>query len=408
MPMRRINVGHIEIGAKEREAVLRVLDSHRISEGDMTRTFEERWADFIGTKYCVATSSGTAALITALTAFKYLHGLEKRPKVITSPLTYISDANAITLTGLQPVFVDVDPVTLCITPENIRCLLKNAKDVSEYSAILAVDLMGYPAKLDEIRAIAKEYNLLLIDDAAEAHGTIYNGKKCGSNCDAGVFSFYIAHNLSAGEMGAITTDDFEVYHLAKKIKSNGRYCKCSICLRQKGKCPSIGDYNGHDDLDPRFLHDVVGYNFKVMEFQSAIACAQIDKVNEIIKIRQNNVKYLNEGLKEFSDILQLPLYSDKVSYLAYPVIIKKLDVITRRDIRLALERRRIETRPLFGCIPTQQPAYHNLKDEYLGKLPNAEYIGANGFYVGCHQYLVREDLDYIISAFSDILKERNV
>lgn len=406
--MRRINVGHIEIGGKEREAVLKVLDSHRISEGEMTRAFEERWADFIGTKYCVATSSGTAALITSLTTFKYLHGLEKRTKVITSPLTYISDANAITLTGFQPVFVDVDPVTFCITPENIKNHLKNAKDIAEYSVILAVDLMGYPAKLDEIREIAKEYNLFVIDDAAEAHGTIYKGKKCGSNCDAGVFSFYIAHNIAAGEMGAITTDNCEVYHLAKKIKSNGRCCKCNICIRHQGKCPSLHHYNGHDDLDPRFLHDVIGYNFKVMEFQSAIACVQLDNVNEIIKNRQCNVKYLNKGLKEFSDILQLPLYSDEVSYLAYPVVIKKLDIITRREMRLALEKRGIETRPLFGCIPTQQPAYYNLKDGYLGRLPNAEYIGANGFYIGCHQYLLREDLDYIISVFSEIFKKKNV
>jgi dTDP-4-amino-4,6-dideoxygalactose transaminase len=402
--MRRISVGHIEIGPKEREAVIKVLDSHRISEGDMTREFEEKWASFIGSKYCVATSSGTAALITILSTFKYLYSLDKRPKIITSPLTYISDANAITLTGFQPVFVDIDPVTFCITPENIRKHLESVKDPREYSAILAVDLMGFPARIDEIRSIAEEFKLFVIDDAAEAHGTVYKGKKCGSNSNAGVFSFYIAHNLSAGEMGAITMDDYELYHLAKKIKSNGRYCKCKSCTRHQEKCPTLHNYGGNYDLDPRFLHDVVGYNFKVMEFQSAIASVQIDNIGEIIKKRQENVRYLNSGLRKFNDILQLPFYDDQISYLAYPVVIRRTDKITRRDLRLALEKKRIETRPLFGCIPTQQPAYYDLRNEYLGKLPNAEYIGASGFYIGCHQYLVKEDLDYIIAVFSEIFK----
>ncbi|MDD5476679.1 MAG: DegT/DnrJ/EryC1/StrS family aminotransferase [Candidatus Omnitrophica bacterium] len=405
--MKKINVGNIEIGERERRAVIKVLDSGRISEGEKTREFEKRWADYIGSKYCVATSSGTAALITVLTALKYLHALEGRPKVITSPLTYISDANALTLTGFKPIFVDVDPVTFCITPENIRNYLRKAKDKSEYSMILAVDLMGYPARLDEIKKIAQEYNLLVIDDAAEAHGSVYRGKKCGSNADAGVFSFYIAHNLSAGEMGAITTDNYELYHFCKKVKTNGRYCKCDICLRHQEKCPSLRGYSGEGDFDPRFLHDIVGYNFKITEFQSAIACVQIEDVNKIIKKRQDNLSYLNQGLKELSGILQLPLFSKNVSYLAYPVVIKKPEVISRRELRIKLEKNGIETRPIFGCIPTQQPAYSHLKEEYASVLPNADYIGANGFYIGCHQYFKRRDLDYIISTFKKIIKERN-
>ena len=405
--MKKINVGNIEIGEREKKAVLKVLDSGRISEGVKTREFEKKWADYIGSKYCVATSSGTAALITVLTALKYLHGLEGRPKVITSPLTYISDANALTLTGFKPVFVDVDPVTFCITPENIKKLLSKAKDKSKYSMILAVDLMGYPARLDEIKKIAKEYNLLVVDDAAEAHGSVYKGKKCGSSADAGVFSFYIAHNLSAGEMGAVTTDDYKLYHLCKKVKTNGRYCKCDVCLRHQEKCPAMQDYSQDGDLDPRFLHDIVGYNFKVTEFQPAIACVQIMNIDKIIRKRQDNLKFLNRGLKKLSGVLQLPLFNKDVSYLAYPIVIKRPNIISRRELRIKLEKNGIETRPIFGCIPTQQPAYCHLKEEYKNILPNADYIGANGLYIGCHQYLKRGDLDYIISVFNKIIKEHN-
>lgn len=400
-----ITVGHLEFGPKEREAVLRVLDSGRISEGQKTREFERLWANYTGTKYCVATSSGTASLITVLTALKYMHGLKKRPKVITSPLTYISDANAIVLSGLQPIFVDIDPVTFCITAQSLE---KHFKDFpsKDYGIILPVDLMGYSVQLPEIKKIARKHNLTVVEDAAEAHGTMHKGKRCGSGADAGVFSFYIAHNISAGELGAITTDNHELHNLCRKIKANGRSCSCPVCLRHKGICVSMkGKRFGNNDFDPRFVHDVIGYNFKTMEFQTALACVQIKKVEDIIKKRQENVIYLNRGLEKFKDFIQLPFFSKDTSYLAYPLVIRRPDVISRRELRCKLEERRIETRPLFGCIPSQQPAYAYLKKEYEGKLPNADYAGKNGLYIGCHQYLKKSDLDVIIESFEKVLGE---
>jgi len=354
--IRRISVGCLKIGKEEKNAINGVLDSGRISEGPKTYEFERQWANFIGVKYCVATSSGTAALITALTALKYLYKIENRPKVITSPLTYISDVNALVLSGFEPVFVDVDLHTFCIIPEKIEECLQKADDVSQYSIILPVDLMGYSVELDKIKEIAHRYNLMVLEDSAQAHGTTYKGIKCGSTADAGIFSFYIAHNIQAGEMGAITTNDYEIYRLSKKIKTNGRLCECKVCTREKGKCLFPQPDKEDDDFDPRFLHDLIGYNFKTMEFQAAIALVQLEKIDEIIKKRQRNIEYLNRNLKELSHILQLPLYSEEISYLAYPVVIKNPGIISRKELRSELEKRGIETRPLFGCIPTQQPA----------------------------------------------------
>lgn len=401
--IKKISTGWIEFGEEEKKAINDILNSGRISEGIKTYEFEKKWAKFIGTQYCIATSSGTAALITALTAFKYLYKLEKRPKVITTPLTYISDANALVLSGFEPVFVDIDPHTFCIIPEQIEKHLEEADDINQYSMILPVDLMGYPAELDEIKRIAQKYNLIVLEDAAEAHGTIFKGEKCGSSVDAGVFSFYVAHNIQAGEMGAITTNNYEIYRLSKKIKANGRFCECEVCTRRKGTCPFLQAYQGKDDVDPRFFHDLVGYNFKVTEFQSAIALAQIKRINEIIDKRQRNVRCFNNGLKEFSDIFQLPSNCKEVSFLAYPIVIKKPGIISRKELRQELEKRGVETRPLFGCIPTQQPAYSYLKSLYEDKLPNAEFVGKNGFYIGCHQYLNKEDVDYVISVFREIM-----
>jgi CDP-6-deoxy-D-xylo-4-hexulose-3-dehydrase len=149
-----------------------------------------------------------------------------------------------------------------------------------------------------------------------------------------------------------------------------------------------------------------GFNFKTMEFQAALGLVQLKKAKRILERRQYNVRYLNRGLSPFKKTLQLPIYSENISYLAYPIVIKRPDFISRKTIRHKLEEAGIETRPLFGCVPTQQPAYAYLKKKYKGKLPNAEYVGLNGFYIGCHQYLTKKNLDYIVKIFHKILKLR--
>jgi len=402
--MNKICVGDFVIGEEERRAVNEVLDSERISEGPKVKEFENQWAEFIGTKHCVLFNSGTSAIMAGLAVLKYYKNIKDKKKVITSPLTYIATVNAIVNLGLEPVFVDVDKETFGITPKNIRELLEKVDDVKDYVIILPVHLMGYSCDMDEINKIAKEYGLLTFEDSAQAHGSLYNGKKTGSLSLLSDFSFYIAHNIQVGEMGAITTNNYEIKRLLKKIKANGRLCDCEVCTRAEGLCPKISSYTDGEDFDPRFTHDLIGYNFKTTEFHAALGIVQLKKADEIIKKRQENVKYLNEGLKEFEHLLQLPKYSDGISYLAYPIVIKNPNKISRKKLRLELEKNNIETRPLFGCIPTQQPAYNYLKEQYKDKLPNAEFLGLNGFYIGCHQYLKQEELDYIIKSFKELLE----
>jgi len=403
--MRRIYVGYFKIGDEERKAVNEVLESGRISEGAKVRDFEKIFSEYIGTKYAVAVSSGTAALMAGMTAMIYDENIDVKygTKVITTPLTYIATSNALVTTGFDSVYVDVDEETFGITPENIKEHLENVDDIDQYSFILPVHLMGYPCDMDEINKIAKKYGLQTLEDSAQAHGTLYKGKKTGSLSLLSIFSFYIAHNIQAGEMGAVLTNNAEIARLIKKIKTNGRMCDCPVCLRAQGKCPRLLSYKGDGDFDPRFTHDLIGYNFKTMEFQAALGITQVKKADWITERRRENVKYLNERLEEFSDILQLPKFVDTVSYLAYPIVIKDQNKLSRKKLRRELEKHGIETRPLFGCIPTQQPAYDHLKEKYKDKLLNADYLGKNAFYVGCHQYLDQEDLDYMISIFKDVL-----
>lgn len=374
--MKKIGVGDFRFGEEERAILKEVVDSNRISEARKVEEFEKEFASYIGVKNCIAVSSGSSALICSLSAMKGFKDLRKRLKVITTPLTYVATINSVTTSNFEPVFVDVNKDDFCIDPENIKIHLEKVNK-NEYSIILPVHLMGYPCDMSAINKIAKDNNLLVLEDAAQAHGSIYKNKKAGSLGLMGVFSFYVSHSIPAGEMGAITTDNKEITKIVRLLKDHGRI-------------PG----------DKDFIHHIIGFNFKTTEFCAAIALSQVRKADKIINKRQQNVKYLNDGLERFSDTIKLPMFSENIGYLAYPIVAKK---IKREKLMLELEKRNIETRPLFGCVPTQQPAYSYLKKQYEGKLPNAEYLGKNALYIGCHQYLKQEELDYVIKAFKEIL-----
>lgn len=400
-----VPVGDFKILDDEKAAIIGVLERGKISEWKKVREFERLFARYVGTKYCLTASSGSSALLLGLLALKYDERFPKvrdGAKIITSPVTYIATSNAIMLSNMEPVYVDIDKQTFKLIPEEIERLLAE-EGPDRFAGILPVHLMGYPNDMDEINEIAEKHNLVVFEDSAQAHGTIYKGRKVGSLGLLASFSFFIAHNIQAGEMGCVTTNDARLSTLMRQLKANGRLCECYVCTRSQGKCPILDKYQGEDDLDPRFTHEYIGYNFKTMEFPAALGTCQLHKADWIFKRRQENIRYLNERLKRHSDLFYLPLYSEDISYLAYPMVIKEGAGLSRLWVRNKLREKGVESRPLYGCIPTQQPAYSQFKDRYQGKLPIADYVGRNGFYIGCHQYLEKEELDYIAESFQDML-----
>lgn len=406
--MKKIPVGNFIIGHEEKKAINEVLDSGRISEGKKTMAFQKAFAEYVGTKYCVAVNSGTSALIAGLLALQYCDKypkIKKNAKVITSPISYVATSTAIIHAGMEPVWVDIDNDTYAIDCEQVDSLLK--KSPEKYGLILPVHLMGFPNNIDKLIEIGTKYGVKVFEDSAQAHGSYFqDGKRSGSKGILGIFSFYIAHNIQAGELGAVTTSDSELRDLLIQIKANGRYCACSRCTRHEGVCPYVtNDLNKINQLeDPRFMHTCIGYNFKTMEFAPALALTQLKKAEAIMAKRLENIQGLNKRLEKYSSIFKLPVYNKNVSYLAYPIEILH-NKINRSDLQQRLENRGVETRPLFGCIPTQQPVFGSKREEYLGKLPIAHRLGQRAFYVGCHQYLTEEDLDYIEESFSAIIKE---
>ncbi|MBI4176928.1 MAG: DegT/DnrJ/EryC1/StrS family aminotransferase [Candidatus Aenigmarchaeota archaeon] len=395
----RVKIGDLVFGPEEKRAINELMDNSTISEGAKCKEFESKFADFIGTERCVVACNGTATLMLVMYALRYHSAYKLRggEKVITTPLTYIATSNAIVTAGYEPVYVDINLDDFSISTDQIKAYMEGVDDADQHRAMMPVHLMGYPCDMDEINKIAGRHNMAVVEDSAEAHGSLYKGRRTGSMGLAGSFSFYIAHNIQAGEFGAITTNDAELAGICKRMKGNGRLCYCTVPDIEQGKCP-------HQNMGfhPRYLHDVIGFNFKAMEYQPAIALLQLNVVNDILSKRRENVEYLNDALSTLDGVLQLPTRTDGISFLGYPMLITDKS-FSRDKVSGQLMKAGIENRPIFNCIPTQQPAYAFLKKKYEGKLPNAEFVGNNGLYVGCHQYLKQEELDHIADALKSIL-----
>lgn len=392
---RWIQVGDFRIGDSARRRVGNILDSGRLSEGRYVREFEDRFASWAGARYCAAMSSGTSALLGLFLALRALGDIGRRSSKIYIPaVTYIADANAVVVAGLEPVFVDLEPGGLGMNPAALEEASPEAG-----SAILPVHLFGYPADILKLKAVADIRGAVLLEDCAQAHGTITHGHKVGSFGRAAAYSFYCAHTFAAGELGCVTTDDRQLVRTLRQVKANGRLCSCDRCRRKEGRCPELTE-----TTDPRFTHPIVGLNLKGTEMAAAVALSQLEDADAIISARQRNVQMLSEKLAPFRDFLRLPLPAAGVSHLAYPIVVRPDQCpVSAGTLRQLLEERGVETRPIFPCIPLRQPAYAHLRDIYQGKLPQAEAVSENGLYVGCHQFLKEEDIDYIATAFGEVL-----
>lgn len=251
------------MGAEEETAVLQVLASGRLAQGERVATFEQRFASFCQVQEAVAVSSGTAALHLALLA----HGIGPGDEVITTAFSFAATANAILLAGAIPVFVDIEPDTYTLDPAQVELVV-----TPRTKAILPVHLYGCPCNMERLMQIADAYSLSLIEDACQAHGATFNGKPIGS-FGTGCFSFYATKNMTTCEGGMVTTDDPAI---AEKIR----------LLRNHGQ-------------EARYYHIALGYNLRMTELQGAIGIVQLEKLEAFTRQRIANGTYLTGCLKEY-------------------------------------------------------------------------------------------------------------
>ena len=395
--------GTMSITNSSKKLVAQLMESGRVASGKYVREFEDKFAQLVGVKEAVAVSTGTDADALAL-AVLYDFGAQRGDEVIVPALSFVATGNAVLQAGFRPVFVDIEKETLNINAEKIEEVITD-----KTRAIMPVHLMGKPAEMDKITAIAKKYKLFVIEDAAEAHGGIYKGKNVGTLGDMGAFSLYVAHLISTIEGGIVVTDNPEFAEILRSLRSHGRACKCKECILNTNSGYCGKRFNNPYRRDIRFIFERVGYSSKMNELEAAVGLGNIDAYPVTLNKRRENLKYLMEQFVRFSPYLTTINEEgyEKIGPHAFSIIVGEDVNFTRDELVNYLEKQGIDSRNLFLSMPTQCPGFEFLGFK-LGQFPIAEYIGNNGLHIGVHQDLNKEHMEYFISVVEKFLANNKV
>jgi perosamine synthetase len=357
----RVSIANPDISVAARRNVGNVLAGGHLAEGKEVSAFQSAFAAYTCTARGVATANGTAALHAALHAV----GIGEGDTVLTTPFSFVATANAVRFTGATPVFADVDPKTLNLDPDAVEDRLA-AGDVD---ALLVVHLYGLPAAMDELLALAAEYDIPVVEDCAQAHGAIYDGRPVGSLGDVGCFSFYPTKNMTTGEGGMVVTDDESLADRAARFCDHGRT-------------------SGYEHVE-------VGYNYRMTNVAAAIGRAQLERLPAFVRARRRNAARLSEGLADTA--LELPVVPERSTHAfnQYTVRVGDLD---RDRIHERLDQAGIDTRVYYPTPIHRQPAY----DESAGSYPVAERAATEVLSLPVHPGLDDEDVDRIVTAVREV------
>ncbi|MHC1783129.1 MAG: DegT/DnrJ/EryC1/StrS family aminotransferase [Anaerolineaceae bacterium] len=356
-----INMAKPQIGPDEKQAVMDVLDSGIIAQGPRTKAFEDALAAMCGTKYAVATSSGTTALHIAMLA----HKIGKGDEVITSAFTFIASSNSALYVGARPVFVDIDPRTF-----NLDVSMIEAAITPRTKAILPVHLFGLACDMDAIQAIAKKHNLAVIEDACQSHGGVYKGKKLGS-FGTGTFSLYPTKNITSGEGGMITTDDDEINEHSRVIRNHG--------------------------MRRRYFHDELGYNLRMTDIHAAIGLAQIAKLDKFNAKRRENAAFYNTHLKGVTT----PFVPEGIEHVYHQYTIR-VPGGKRDALRTFLQENEIGSE-VYYPVPIHKQSFYISELGYKDSLPETEKAAEEVLSLPVHPGLSQEDLEKVAGKINEFL-----
>jgi perosamine synthetase len=360
------------LGEREIEYVKEALRASEISgaHGKFLNRLEREFADYCGCSHGVATSSGTTALHLAVATL----GIGSGDEVLVSTLTNMATFFAVLYQGATPIPVDVEEDTWNLNPSLLEGLL-----TSRTKAILVVHLYGHPADMDSVLEFARRHHLFVIEDVAEAHGALYNGRKTGSLGDIGCFSFYANKIITTGEGGMLTTNDPAAAERARSLRALGFGTK------------------------HKFMHSAVGFNYRMTNLQAALGCAQLERIEEIIENKRRVARLYTEQLCGMRQI-QLPIekpYARNV-YWMYHIVLNGFGSQERDRVMQLLSERGIETRPAF--IP------YNLQDIFIHDgltqpelCPIANHIATSGLYLPSSPSLTEKEVLHVSRHLKDVL-----
>ncbi len=358
-----ISIAKPIIGDEEKRAVLEVLDSGMLAQGKKVAEFENNFAKYIGVKHAIATSNGTTALHTALLA----HGIGPGDEVMTTPFTFIATANAIKMVGAKPVFVDIEEKSFNLNPDLIEAAI-----TTKTRAILPVHLFGLPADMEKIQKIANKHNLIIIEDACQAHGAAFDEQKVGS-FGTGCFSFYPTKNITTGEGGIITTNDLNIANKIRKLINHGS--------------------------EKKYYHDSLGYNFRMTDIAAAIGIEQLKKIDQFNQKRKENATLLSKILKDKPGIV-LPLITEGHSLHQYTIRIMPELGKNREEIIEILKQNGINSSVFYPLPVHKQKSfveYNNLT------LPVAEKVSKQVLSLPINPSVTKEEIKFIGKTIKELI-----
>lgn len=362
------------------QSVVNVLKGDYLTTGPYVKEFEEKVAEYVGAKYAVAVANGTAALHMAC----FAAGIKEGDEVIVSAITFAASANAVLYCGGTPVFVDIDPLTYNIDPEKIEKKITN-----KTKAIIPVDFSGQSVDMDRIKAIADKYGLIIIEDAAHALGSEYKGKKVGSQADMVEFSFHPVKPITTAEGGIVTTNNEDLYKKMMLFRTHG-ITRDSEALE--------------DNHGPWYYEQqVLGYNYRLTDVQSALGTSQMRKVEEFIKRRREIVKQYNEAFKDLNEIIN-PFeaeYSNSGWHIYVIKIKPELLEVTRKEIFEALQAENIGVNVHY--LPVYLHPYYKGLGYEKGLCPNAEDLYDNMITLPLFPGMTNEDVNDVVTAVNKVI-----
>ncbi|MDE2010057.1 MAG: DegT/DnrJ/EryC1/StrS family aminotransferase [Candidatus Omnitrophica bacterium] len=371
----KVPFGTVSITPYAQKLINEAIERRWLTRGRYVKEFEEKFASLFGVKHGVAVSSGTDADAIAC-AVLYDFGARRADEIIVPALTFVATGNAVLQAGFVPVFVDVERETLNIDPKKIEGAI-----TPRTRAIMPVHLMGRPAAMDEIMGIAKKHKLYVIEDAAEAHGAEYKGRKIGAIGAMACFSLYAAHIITTIEGGMLITNDERMADAARSLRNHG--------------------------IDGKFQFKRIGFSAKMNEIEAAVGLGNIEIFPDILEKRRANVRHLMAAFKKFEQYFWY-LKEDKHEILgphAFSIILKEGLNFTKNEFVTYLEKQGVDSRNLFYSIPTQTASYQFMGHR-LGDFPEAEYCSDHGTHIGCHQDVGTQQMDYIIHVVGEFLKSK--
>ena len=396
-----------------------------LTAGRFNKEFETKFANYLGVKYALSTNSGSSANLLALSALtSHKLGerrLKKGDEVISVAAGFPTTINPIIQNGLVPVFIDCEIGTYNIDADKIEAAIS-----PKTKAIFLAHTLGNSYDLDKIMQIAQKYNLWVIEDSCDALGGEYKGKKIGTIGHIGTFSFYPAHHLTMGEGGAVVTNDSELYRIIMSFRDWGRDCCCppgkdGVCgkrfSQQLGNLPY--------GYDHKYTYSHIGYNLKITDWQAALGCSQIDKLDSFLEQRRKNAQMLNEKLSDLTGFLILPEVKEgvKPSWFGFLISVKPESPFTKQEMVEFLEKNGVGTRQLFAGNILRQPCFvdddiqlrindseifssKDLTEEHYKQLPNTDYIMNNTFWVGTFPALGDEEIDRISGTIKEFINSK--